>query len=79
MAVIDDLVAHDEKFQALDIYAQAAYLEHIFIFGPAGHSQHFRRDDFLILLLAKRDGKVKELKDAAVAKAAEKTAKPAEG
>ena len=73
-AVIDDLVAHDAKFQGLDIYGQAQYLEHGFIFGFAvipgsGTSQHFPRQHYLDLLVAKRDGKVKDLKDIAAAKA----------
>jgi hypothetical protein len=81
VVVIDDLVAHDAKFQALDIHQQAAYLEHIFIFGPADHDRHFPRQCYLDLLVAKRDGKVKELKGGAAAKAAEKIVvdEPAEG
>lgn len=75
-AVIDDLVAHDTKFIEMDLGQQAAYLEHIFIFGPAGQSQHFRRDDFWTLLVAKRDGKIQELKDKAAEKAAKKAAEP---
>jgi len=71
-AIIDDLILHDAKFADLDIYQQAAYLEHIFIFGPADHDRHFPRQGYLDLLIAKRDGKVKELKDAADAKAVEK-------
>ena len=81
--IVDDLLKSDEKFRALDIYQQAEYLELGLIFGTipgTSGSQHFPRQCYLDLLMAKRDGRLESVKAVAVQAKADRLAaeKPVE-
>lgn len=78
-ALVDDLVKNDEKFRALDIYQQAEYLELGCIFGFTTvqsdiRNCHFPRQHYLDLLVAKRDGRLEDVKAVAVQAKADRLA-----
>jgi hypothetical protein len=70
-AIVDALLVSDEKFKSMDIYQQAEYLELNMIFGFTTiqsdiRNCHFARQGYLDLLIAKRDGKLEDVKAVAV-------------
>lgn len=73
-AIVDDLIANDDAFKALDIYQQAEDLELGCIFGKYASNQHFPRNCYLDLLVAKRDGKLEDVKSVALAAKLERDA-----
>jgi hypothetical protein len=79
-ATVTNLLATDPLFAALPIGEQATVLEHKFIFGPLGISQHFLKSDWYLMLKAKSEGRMPEIRAEAVAiEAAEAIEEPLEG
>jgi hypothetical protein len=69
---VDEVAAEIDRAEPRDLEAQARWLELAYIFGPLGQNQHFHLRDYVEVLVAKRDGRLAEVKAAAEKLAAEK-------